>query len=47
MAGDLSLQEYLYQPHEWIHPVVGDALDVIDAVRAVEERLLAIVVDQR
>nr|WP_185194153.1 hypothetical protein [Halobellus ruber] len=47
MAGGLTLQEYLYQPHEWTHPVIGDALGVINTIRDVEGRLLAIVVDQR
>jgi hypothetical protein len=46
-AGGLTLREYLYEPHDWTYPVVGDALDVIDTVRDVEERLLSIVVDHR
>ncbi len=39
----LNFREYLYQEHDWTHPVVGDALDVIRSVREAERRLVAAV----
>jgi hypothetical protein len=35
----LNLREYFYQQHDWTHPVIGDALDVIRTVRAAERHL--------
>jgi hypothetical protein len=43
----VNFRDYLYAQYEWTHPVVGDALDVIETVREVEQRLLATVFDIR
>lgn len=43
----VNFRDYLYAQHEWTHPVVNDALDVIETVREVEQRLLATVFDLR
>lgn len=45
-ADGLNFQEYLYDRHDWTHPVVGDALDLIKRVREVEGRIVATVFDR-
>ncbi|MBB6646018.1 DUF7260 family protein [Halobellus ruber] len=45
-GGGLNFREYLYERHDWTHPVVGDALDLIRRVREVEERIAATVFDR-
>ena len=42
----LNLREYFYRQHDWTHPVIGDALDVIRTVRAAERHLTTAVFDR-
>jgi hypothetical protein len=38
-AEGVSLQEYLYCSYEWTHPVIGDALDIIEEIREINREL--------
>lgn len=45
-ADGVNLREYFYRHHDWTHPVIGDALDVIRNVHAAERRLTTAVFDR-
>jgi len=42
----IHFKEYLYDQHEWTHPVVCDALDVIRSLRDAEHRIASTLIEQ-